>query len=105
VLCVVPADSGDMTTAVHTLTTTAHTQSGLVPICRCGWKPARVVRTRDEVEALVREHNDAFELESCPRCGNDLATVRSMWSIESVTTHYADKRCPACRWSASTWPE
>jgi len=94
-----------MSTALHTLTTTAHTESGLLPICHCGWIPSHSLGTDEEVAALLAEHNAGFERDGCPRCSAELLSVRTRWIVREGANHYEDKRCTACDWKASAFPK
>lgn len=93
-----------MTTAPHTLTTTAHTASGLVPICHCGWTPRRFIGSDDEVALLVVEHNEGFLLTECPDCGGPLDARETTWTVKVDARHFTDKVCPHCGWKASSAP-
>jgi len=94
-----------MYTGMHRLTTTAHTAAGLVPICRCGWTPRRSLANEDEVVLALVEHNDGFSRTQCPRCRTGLTSVRTRWTVTDATTHFNDKQCSACGWTASRSPE
>jgi predicted RNA-binding Zn-ribbon protein involved in translation (DUF1610 family) len=93
-----------MGTARHTLTTTAHTASGLIPICHCGWTPRRTVDSDDEVALLLIQHNEGFTLTACPDCGAHLEARQATWRVKVEGRHFTDLLCPACGWKASTSP-
>jgi RNase P subunit RPR2 len=93
-----------MSTALHTLTTTAHTASGLVPICHCGWTPRHVVANEDEVALLLIQHNEGFTLQQCPDCASRLKAREAKWRVKVDDRHFTDVQCPACGWRASQFP-
>lgn len=93
-----------MGTARHTLTTTAHTASGLVPICHCGWTPKRTIETDDEVALLLIQHNEGFTLTRCPECTQGLETHVATWRVKADGRHFTDVICPSCGWRASASP-
>ena len=93
-----------MFTDRHVMTTTVHTDRGLIPVCHCGWTSSAPLATQDEAVLAEVEHNLGFDLADCPRCGGPLETVPTRWKVRDTSTHYDDRCCRSCGWQASKSP-